>query len=351
MMLIVDEYSTLTDDDPALAMEGAVAEVRAALSLTRRAAESDLDLAWSLWERLPEVLDALRQGRIDLRRAWVVVAGTTHLDTPEARAVAAEALAKAEGRTTGQLKALIRRLCIEVDPDEAVHRHEAAILDRAVVAELGENSTASITASDLPPERVAAIMDRLTRIAQGLRGGDEERTIDQLRADVFPDLLEGKPAGRQRGTIDMRVDLTTLIGLEERAAELPGFGPVIADIARQMTERHGPSWRVTVTDEAGDIVRTDVTRRRPSDPLRRVVECRDQTCGFPGCRAPATACDLDHRIPFADGGTTDADHLCPLCRHDHVVRHRHGWTYVRHLDGSITWTSPLGVRYTRPPPV
>lgn len=349
-MAVVDEYSPLAEDGPALAMEGAVSEVRAALSLTRRAAETDVDLAWSLRERLPEVLDALKQGRVDLRRAWVIVAGTTHLDVTEAQAVAAEALARAEGRTTGQLRALIRRLCIDVDPDEAARRHEVAVLDRAVVAELGDNSTSTITASDLPPERVAAIMDRLTRIAKSLRGGDEARTIDQLRADVFLDLLEGKPAGRQRGTIDIRVDLTTLIGLDEGAAELGGFGPVVADIARQMTERYGPSWRVTVTDDTGDVVHSGVTRRRPGAGLRRLVESRDQTCSFPGCRAPASGCDLDHRIRVADGGTTDCHQLCPLCRHDHVVRHRYGWTHVRNPDGSYTWTSPLGVRYTRPPP-
>jgi hypothetical protein len=349
MMGLVDEYSSF-DSDLGLVLEGATAEVRAALSLTRRAAESDLDLAWSLRERLPEVLEALRQGRIDLRRAWTLVQGTSHLEDGEARRVVSHALHNADGRTTGQLKALLRRLCVELDPDDAFRRFRSASEDRRVVAELGVDSTATIVASDLAPERVAAVMDRLTRLAQGLRRSGEDRSIDQLRADIFLDLLEGNNSAQLRGTVDVRVDLATLVGLEERAAELAGWGPVIADIARQISQRHGPSWRVTVTDGMGGVVHSGVTRRRPTAPLRRLVESRDPTCVFPGCRRPSTGCDLDHRIRVTDGGQTHPDQLVPLCRHDHVIRHRHGWTHQANPDGGHTWTSPLGANYTRPPP-
>lgn len=350
MMGVVDEYTRLADDDLELAMDGAASEVRAALSLTRRAADSDLDLAWILRDRLPVVMEALKHGRIDLRRAWVVARGTAHLDDDAARSVADRVLSQIDGRTTGQIRALIRRLCVEVDPGEADRRHQTALDERKVVAELGDDSTSTITASDLPPERVAAVMDRLTRIAQTLRVPGEQRTIDQLRADVFLDLLEGNTDGRVHGTLDIRVDIETLVGLENRTAELGGWGPVVADIARQMTQRFGPSWRFGVTDDSGTLVHTDITRRRPNAALRRLVESRDQTCSFPGCRAPAGTCDLDHRIQVVDGGTTHEDQLVPLCRHDHVIRHRFGWTHRRNPDGSHTWTSPLGIEYERPPP-
>jgi len=319
--------------------------------LTRRAAESDLDLAASLRDRLPLVLEALRVGRIDLRRAWVIVQGTSHLDVSEARAVGDRILEVAATRTTGQIRAIIRRLCLDADPDEAERRYRHTLEERAVEAELGTDSTATITASELPPERVAAVMDRLTRLARSLRRDGEERTIDQLRADVFLDLLEGNIDGRVHGTIDLTVDLATLVGLENRAADLGGWGPVVADIARQMAERFGPSWRVGVTDDSGVVVHAGVTRRRPDASLRREVESRDTTCVFPGCRTPAASCDLDHRVRVADGGTTHRDQLVALCRHDHVVRHRFGWAHVRNPDGSHTWTSPLGVEYTRPPPI
>jgi len=93
-------------------------------------------------------------------------------------------------------------------------------------------------------------------------------------------------------------------------------------------------------------VQTGTTRRRPTADQRRAVEARDLTCVFPGCRMPAAQCDLDHRIPWSQGGPTTVDDLAPLCRHDHItVRHDAGWTYERLPSGMYRWTSRLGHTY------
>ncbi len=350
MALILDEYERQAGGDVIEAADAAAVEIRAALVSTRRAAECDLELAWRLRDRLPRVLEAMRSGDVDLRRVRVIVDGTVHLDPGRASAVADEVLPISPRMTTGQLRALIRRLCIDIDPDDAGARYRSAADERRVSAELTEEGTATMVASDLPPDRVAGIMDRLTGIAQSLRGGDESRTIDQLRADVFLDLLEGRDSYGRQGTIDIRVDLATLANLDDRSAELDGFGPVVADIARQTAERFGSQWRFTLIDDVGDAVHTGTTRRRPNAALRRHVEARDATCVFPGCRTPARSCDLDHRVPVAEGGTTHAAQLVALCRHHHVIRHRFGWRHVRRSDGTHVWRSPLGAVYERPPP-
>lgn len=346
---IVDEYEQL-DEDMADAHAAAAAEVQAALMSTRRAAESDVALAWRLRDDLPAVLDALRTGATDLPRARVMVTETIHLDQSTRDQVIERVLPDASTHTTGQLQAHIRRLCIEPDPASAKERLERDRNDRSVMAELSSGCTATITAVGLAADRTAVAMDRINRIAQSLRGCDDDRTLDQLRADVFLDLLEGGDTHRQSGTLDIRVDLETLAGLEQRPAELNGFGPVVADIARQMTERFGPSWRIGVLDQTGDLVHTEVTRRRPHAATRRHVEMRDRTCVFPGCRRPAVRSDIDHRIRYVDGGETHVDQLVALCRHHHGLRHTFNWTHVRNADGSHTWSSPLGMIYTRPPP-
>ena len=87
------------------------------------------------------------------------------------------------------------------------------------------------------------------------------------------------------------------------------------------------------------------TKRRPTASMRRTVEATYRTCIFPGCRMPARGCDLDHRIPWAEGGHTSTECLAPLCRHDHCIRHR-GWTYRQLLNGDHLWTSPLNHTYT-----
>ncbi|MEA1903139.1 MAG: DUF222 domain-containing protein, partial [Actinomycetota bacterium] len=61
------------------AWEYASDEIRAALTLTRRAAESELGFATDLWERLPQVWEALNTGKIDVREAKTIVYGTSHV--------------------------------------------------------------------------------------------------------------------------------------------------------------------------------------------------------------------------------------------------------------------------------
>jgi hypothetical protein len=87
----------------------------------------------------------------------------------------------------------------------------------------------------------------------------------------------------------------------------------------------------------------------PSAALERFLRARDRRCRFPGCRARAHRCDLDHNQPWPAGGTT-ADNLCALCRHHHRLRHQApGWRMRRLPDGGIEWTTPGGQRLTTYP--
>jgi hypothetical protein len=131
------------------------------------------------------------------------------------------------------------------------------------------------------------------------------------------------------------------------------YGPVISDVARQITNRQpGSQWRVTITHpDTGSVLWNGATQRRPNVALRRSVEARSPTCIFPGCRMPAADCDLDHNIDHAHGGPTTEENLEPLCRHDHMVKH-HGKWKLRQTPHGYTWTSPLGHTYhtgTDPP--
>jgi hypothetical protein len=351
MAAIADAIEDLDgSDDPELVAEGAAAEIRAALRLTRRAADSELELALELRDRLPCVWDAFSAGDLDVRRVRVVMSGTAHLDQETARKVSNEILNRAPQLTTGQLKAHLQRLCIEVDPETAKARYEEAVEERRVIVEPSEDGTAHLLGLDLPPDRVASAGAFVNRVARSLKRDGEPRSMDQLRADVFLDLLEGHSFSTtpDRGGVELRVDLATLTQLSEAPGELGGYGPVIADIARQVTDRqHGSRWRYVVTDPyTGLPVHHGTTRRRPTATQRRHVEVRDLTCVFPGCRMPSTACDLDHRVTWAEGGRTVTDELAPACRHDHLIRHRHGWTYQPLPGGDYLWTSQLGHSYT-----
>ncbi|MEE8374945.1 MAG: DUF222 domain-containing protein [Acidimicrobiia bacterium] len=264
-------------------------EIRAALTLTRRAAESELDFATDIYERFPQVFSALHVGRIDVRKAKAIIYGIAHLDIETAGLVVDQILEEASGLTTGQLRACLQRLCIEADPEEAAKRYEDRLAERRVESRSNPEGAANLYGLDLPPNKVAAIRGRIEVLARQLKRFGDPRTMDQLRADIYIDQLLGRHDQKISGggVITMTASLETLAGLAEQAAEIPGLGPVISDIARQVLEDHlgvGLRYKIT-TPEGGVLIGTP--SRTATTALRRFVETRDETCmgiGMPhGC--------------------------------------------------------------------
>jgi hypothetical protein len=346
VMAMVGEAGLSTDADMADAWDSATSEIAAALSWTRRAAETGLDLASSLHDRVPDVLEALAEGRIDLPKARVIVNDLTSCDQETARAVAAHILSYAASHTTGQIGARLRRLVITTDPNEADRRYREGLEERRVWLEANVDGTANLYACNLPTDRACAAMRRINQTMRSAHQKEDERTSDQHRADVLLDLICGTEngSGSSRAGVDITVDLTTLIGLNETPGEIPGWGPVLADVARRVVADQGKSvWQVTVTDQ-GQPVWAGTTRRRPDKALQRRIQVSQPTCVFPGCRMPARQSDLDHTKSWSEGGPTSSGNLAPLCRHHHRLKHRN-WQLSQTAEGLYQWTSPLGHRY------
>lgn len=353
MVAVVEYLDNEWDNDNITAPEAAAAEIRAALHLTRRTADHELALAIDLKHRLPQVWAALERGDLDPRRARTIAHGTEHLTDETAHAVVDQIIGDAPSLTTGQIAAKLRKLSIETAPEEATDNYQRAVERRMISTDPNPDGTGNIHGYNLPAERVTAITDRINRLARSLTGPHEPRTIDQLRADIYLDLLDGQDvtgarAANTNGSVDLIVDLTTLAGLDDHPGELAGYGPVIADVARQVAQQQRDTqWRCTITDpDTGLPIYTGITRRRPTADQRRNVQARYRRCVFPGCRMPAIQSDLDHTKPYSQDGATDEHNLAPLCRNDHCIRHQAGWTYKFLTNGTIQWTSPLNHTYT-----
>lgn len=345
-------YAYLEDDfdgDVEMATGATAAEIRAALRLTRRCADITVDLALTLASRLPAVHEAFSAGRLDSARVKTIVSGTEHLTADTARRVVERVLADAPRLTTGQLAARLRRLCLEVDPDDAADRLDSAHQERRVELRADPAGTGHLFAYDLDPVRAAQAMDRVDRLARSVNVAGEGRTIDQLRADVFLDLLCGADTDAT-GTTHITVDLDTLMELADKPGELGGFGPLVAELTREATAA-SRRWEYSIRDgDTGDVIAAGTTRRRPTAATRRAVRASSLTCVFPGCRIPAVDCDVDHIEDYATGGPTVADNLAPACRHDHRIKHRYGWIYRRLPGGGYEWISRLGLVHRTVPP-
>jgi hypothetical protein len=341
------------DSDPGRLVEAfgfAADELRPALCLTRRSAEFRMSFAVDLRERLPRVWEMLSEGLVDLARARVICNGTAHLDETEAGRIVDEIAEKAPRLTTGQLAAWIRRLGVESDPEKAKKRVEHAVAERRLVIEPTVDGTANLHLLDIPLEDARAIGKRVNSHMFSLRRDGDDRSHDSLRADIATDFLLGSdPSNGGRGLFDMRAGLATLAGLDEKAAEIPGMGPVIADIARKFADQYPNAiWQATITDDDDRVVGVVTTSRRPTRRISRIVNATQPQCSFPGCRAPAEDCDFDHLLPWHQRGSTSTTNGGPKCRHDHTLRD-HGWKHQRHNRRDV-WTSPLGHTYTTEKP-
>ena len=159
------------------------------------------------------------------------------------------------------------------------------------------------------------------------------------------------PTPTTTGGIELRVSIafSTLLGVDDQPGELDGYGPIPAALARTIAFGKNTVWRRLVTDELGRLIDYGTTRYRPPKALERHVKARDQHCRAYGCHRRAVTAELDHVIPFARGGPTDATNLEALCGRDHDVKHEAGWQVTRQPDGTTVWTTPGGIVRTVEP--
>jgi hypothetical protein len=261
------------------------AELALELSVTERRAGADIALAQALTTRLPETFAAFRRGEIDAFKARMVFEPTIALSDEMARQVDAIVATRLAGKNPSSLRAAVNRVVQKVDAEGYERRSRARRRDRNVCL-IHQDETMSTLSCDLPVEHAAAIYTSLDQEARRLRRGGEDRTLDQLRADVLVDRLLNRTP-RDSGikpVVYVYVDLLTLAGLNEDPAELSGSGTVPAWLARTLATDPNSVWRRIITEpDTGQVLSVGRTRYRPPAALADLVQARDRECRHPGC--------------------------------------------------------------------
>ena len=112
-------------------------------------------------------------------------------------------------------------------------------------------------------------------------GGPEEERPHEAPPSEAPDETEPAPPtrGRRRGVTELRMQLSTLLGLDDRPAHLTTWGPLLASRARQWVAQHPfAEWRIVVVDVQGRLLHVLLSRHRPPGArdhvggLRGIVE-------------------------------------------------------------------------------
>ncbi|SOC47344.1 protein of unknown function [Blastococcus aggregatus] len=165
------------------------------------------------------------------------------------------------------------------------------------------------------------------------------------RASAAGDALQSlREAGdEQRAALARLLDATAGGGLAERPriAVVDALGGALLALTDSRGLRRG----------AGLGPPPPTAGYRPGAALDRYLRARDRRCRLPGCRRPVPrGGELDHSRPWPDGPTSAAN-LAGYCTPHHRGKHQApGWRHELAADGTLTVTTPSGLRATSAPP-
>ncbi|MFJ6026196.1 DUF222 domain-containing protein [Pseudarthrobacter sp. NPDC092424] len=314
--------------------------------------------------------------------------------------------------TPGRFRSRVRAWRERHHPESLEKRHVKGVADRRVECSADLDGMSWFSAY-LPAHQAEAIWNRTTAIARALQGPTESRTLTQLRADIFATALltnntapdhataGGNGSGRDpdthththtdtengaaRGAADTAADagadsagpaeegragngdlarvpvpkaqvlvtvpVFALLGLTDEPAELDGYGPVPASIARQiLADGAGSFYRVLVDPRDGAPLEIGRTSYRIPQAMRNWLRLRDTKCPFPGCTNHSLDNDADHLTAWQHGGTTGVSNLAQPCPKHHRLKHASTWTPTPATKTTPPgWTSPAGRHYNTEP--
>lgn len=355
-------------------------DVSTALRLAPTTAQSRIDVARTIVSHLPNVCSALATGEISPSHATVIAKETAiairngFKDEAIAK-IEERALSFSEFHTPGEVGNRLRKAIAQISPEifeDSVDRArdarkvscylESEGMSTVVALLPAEGAQIVLNALDSYIDRERSIIagvnfpEQLTESERRQTTSADSRTMDMRRADaliaICTDALSDKEKNRtphrRPFTVNVTVDLPTLLGLKENPGELAGYGPIPASVAREIASN--AKWRRFITDpHTGNLLDFGRETYEPPQALVDFLIARDRTCRFPGCRRAAHLSDIDHAQSWESGGNTSPENLGALCRRHHRLKTHSGWKIESFSDGSATWTSPHGKKFFTPP--
>ena len=337
-------------------------EVSLTLLVHERTAAQLIGEAEVLAGPLGRTLDGLRSGALTPARARAVLSAAR--EVPEQAQVVVQDRVLA-GRWDVSLAAWKRRCRTAVEkahPVSLSERAAAFLAERTVTMSDAGNGLRWLSAL-LPAYEAEVMFTTLTGRAQDARIGGDVRTLDQLRADALRDAVLGidddvpsssaEPANALRtvrATVVVTVPALSLLHKGADVSTLDGVGPIPQGVAEALAGGDASWFRVLTDPWSGEHLAMGRKRYKVPVPLKRWLRYRMKTCSHPQCTKPAAACDLDHVIPWSEGGRTDAANLAPECEGHHNLSHHSAFTtLIDHDTGDVIWFDPAGNAHHSPP--
>ncbi len=269
-----------------------------------------------------------------------------------------------------QVRGRCRAEAEHLDPTAVLTRRRYAETQRHVSIRPAPDTMTWVTAL-LPVKDGVSVYATLTRAADTARTTGDPRTRGQVMADTLvaatlqhqPDSTTGSTTTGENGTpgtvrpgvqLHLLMSDTALFGDTDAPARLDGYGPIPAELAREIITNTLDSdesvWvrRLFTDPTTGALAGCDPRARRFPATLARLIRLRDGVCRTPWCDAPIR--HIDHAEPHATGGATTLSNGQGLCEACNYAKQAEDWHTRPDRHGEIITTMPTGHQYaTRPP--
>jgi hypothetical protein len=298
---------------------------------------------------LPATADAVREGAISTGHVTVIAKTLDALPPTLSYEVSGYAetflIQAARHEHPGQLRTSAALLLARLDPDGLEPREEE--LERRREFGLRANTDGSATPTGrFTPELTAlcrTILDSLAAPQASPDGEPDTRHAGQRRHDALTETLTRvlrsgtlPDSGGVPVTILARTTLSELTTATGAATTSHGDTVSLTTLLQ-----HAADAQIIpiICTDTGGILAYGRQRRLATKGQRLALAARDGGCTFPGCDRPAAWTEVHHIIAWLDGGTTDLDNMCLLCRYHHRHFDTLGW-HVFMKDGTPWWRPP-----------
>jgi hypothetical protein len=154
------------------------------------------------------------------------------------------------------------------------------------------------------------------------RGTDAGRSVPIFHVHVGWESLHGALSELEGGTpVPQSQLLSWMEGADIVRVRHDPEGPVTLSHATRLKEVTADCLERAVFD-AKDRKECNPADRIFTGATRRAIEIRDRRCAHPYCEVPARRCEVDHIVPYTQGGPTTQQNGRLLCRFHNRMAYR-----------------------------
>jgi hypothetical protein len=315
----------------------------------RRDAEAAADRG-TVCERLPLVATALANGTVTAGHVDAIANASRQLDDDGKERLAdhEQSLVEAAASSTPeQFERECQDLARNLSGDDGLSRQERMRRERNVRRWVDKHTGMCKTLLSLNPLADATVWTAINAAVAAARSTnqrDDDRTWDQLQADVVVDLLTGaRSSGEERvPEVSVLIDYQSLLdGFHDRSTcETSEGQPLPTETVRRLCCE--ANIVPIVLGSAGEVLDVGRQCRLANRAQRRSMRAMYRTCAHPDCTVGFDSCRIHHVIYWQHGGPSDLDNMIPLCERHHHLVHEGGWTLQLFPDRRTTWRTPDG---------